>query len=170
MLCRCANVLQGVGSDFLVKRLEASRVWCLVAASLVFFAAQMAAINVTNPHFLGLVSSLSGLGYGFLFGVFPSIVAETFGIHGLSQNWGFMTLSPAISGNIFNLFYGRVFDAHSIVGEDGDHTCFDGVDCYKNAYYVALFACGLGLLTTLWTIRHQAVARKAEDSKTVAQD
>lgn len=130
----------------------------------------MAAISVTNPHYLGLVSSLSGLGYGFLFGVFPSIVAETFGIHGLSQNWGFMTLSPAISGNVFNLFYGRVFDAHSIVGEDGEHTCFDGLDCYKNAYYVALLACGLGLLTTLWTIRHQAVAREAEHSKTVAQD
>jgi MFS family permease len=137
---------------------------------LVFCLAQLAAISITNPHFLSLVSGLSGLGYGFLFGVFPSIVAETFGIHGLSQNWGFMTLSPAISGNIFNLFYGAVFDAHSIVGDDGERHCYDGLDCYKNAYFVTLFACGLGLLTTLWTIRHQAVARENEDSKAVAQD
>jgi len=44
--------------------------------------------------------------YGFLFGVYPSLVAETFGVHGLSQNWGCMTLAPVISGNIFNLLYG----------------------------------------------------------------
>lgn len=136
----------------------------------MFFIAQVFALNVTNPHFLGFVSGLSGLGYGFLFGVFPSIVAETFGIHGLSQNWGFMTLSPVISGNIFNLFYGRVFDSHSIVGPDGDRTCPDGLDCYKNAYFMTLGACGLGLLTTLWTIRHQHVAREREDNKTVAVD
>src|SRR5688572_22971956 len=84
----------GVGSDMLVKRLGASRVWCLVIACFIFFIAQVCALTITNPHLLGFVSGLSGLGYGFLFGVFPSIVAETFGIRGLSQNWGFMTLSP----------------------------------------------------------------------------
>lgn len=161
----------GVGSDFLVKVLHASRVWCLVVASFIFFIAQLCALNIANPQFLGLVSGLSGLGYGFLFGVFPSIVAETFGIHGLSQNWGFMTLSPVISGNIFNLFYGTVLDSHSIVSPEGERSCPDGLDCYKNAYFVTLGACGIGLIVTLSTIRHQYLARlKEEDSKGTAQD
>lgn len=164
------RLLSGVGSDFLVKVVGASRGWCLVVASLVFFVAQICALNVVNPHFLGLVSGLSGLGYGFLFGVFPSIVAETFGIHGLSQNWGFMTLSPVISGNIFNMFYGVIFDKHSVVGEDGDRSCPDGVDCYRNAYFVTLFACALGTLTTLWTIRHQHLERMKEEGKGTAED
>ncbi|KAK0645552.1 major facilitator superfamily domain-containing protein [Cercophora newfieldiana] len=164
------RLLSGVGSDFLVKGLGASRAWCLVIASLVFTVAQLSALNVTNPHFLGFVSSLSGLGYGFLFGVFPSIVAETFGIHGLSQNWGFMTLAPAVSGNIFNLIYGSVFDNHSIVDGNNERSCPSGLDCYKNAYFVTLGACGLGLLTTLWTIRHQAVKREQEDAKVIAVD
>ncbi|KAK1755975.1 major facilitator superfamily domain-containing protein [Echria macrotheca] len=164
------RLLSGVGSDFLVKNIGASRAWCLVIASFVFSVAQVFALNVVNPHLLGFVSGLSGLGYGFLFGVFPSIVAETFGIHGLSQNWGFMTLSPVISGNIFNLFYGTVFDSHSVVDDNGDRSCPDGLDCYRNAYFVTLGACGLGFITTLWTIRHQYLARQREEAKTVAVD
>ncbi|SPQ20063.1 e6ecd097-12a1-4e4c-8635-e7a4bb17d2ef [Thermothielavioides terrestris] len=166
----CGRLLSGVGSDFLIKVLHASRAWCLVIACFVFCVAQLCALNITNPHLLGFVSGLSGLGYGFLFGVFPSIVAESFGIHGLSQNWGFMTLSPVLSGNVFNLFYGAVFDSHSIVGPDGERSCLDGLDCYKNAYFVTLAACGLGIVVTLTTIRHQYLQRLREEGKGAAED
>ncbi len=139
-------------------------------ASIIFCVAQVCALNITNPHILGFVSGFSGLGYGFLFGVFPSIVAETFGIHGLSQNWGFMTLSPVMSGNIFNLFYGFVFDRHSVIEPGGERSCPDGVECYRAAYVVTLVACGLGLVVTLWVIRHQRMQRLKEDGKGDAED
>ncbi|KAI1142225.1 MFS general substrate transporter [Hypoxylon sp. FL0543] len=158
------RLLSGVGSDFLVKVLHASRVWCLVVASGIFSIAQICALNVTNPHLLGFVSGFSGLGYGFLFGVFPSIVAESFGIHGLSQNWGFMTLSPVISSNIFNLFYGTVFDSHSVIDKNGVRSCTEGLNCYWAAYVVTLGACGLGLVVTLWVIWHQRKTRLAESA------
>ncbi len=144
--------------------------WCLVFAAAIFVAAQICAINITDPHFLGFVSSLSGLGYGFLFGVFPSIVAEAFGIHGLSQNWGFMTLSPVVSGNVFNLFYGAVFDKHSIVEPSGERSCSDGLDCYRAAYFVTLAACGLGLVVTLLVIRHQYLQRQKDAGKRSLED
>ncbi len=48
--------------------------------------------------------------YGFLFGVYPSLVAEAFGVHGLSQNWGCMIFAPVIAGNMFNLLYGTLFN------------------------------------------------------------
>ncbi|KAK4157256.1 major facilitator superfamily domain-containing protein [Chaetomidium leptoderma] len=166
----CGRLLSGVGSDFLVKVLHANRAWCLVAACVVFCIAQLCAINIANPHLLGFVSGLSGLGYGFLFGVFPSIVAESFGIHGLSQNWGFMTLSPVISGNIFNLLYGVIFDSHTIVGPGGERYCPDGLDCYKNAYYVTLAACGVGIVVTLSTIRQQYQQRLRDEGKGTAED
>ncbi|KAL1844148.1 hypothetical protein VTK73DRAFT_2638 [Phialemonium thermophilum] len=159
------RLLSGIGSDFLVKVLKASRVWCLVVASLIFCVAQVCALRIGNPHLLGLVSGLSGLGYGFLFGVFPSIVAETFGIHGLSQNWGFMTLSPVLSGAVFNQFYGVVFDHHSVVGPNGERSCLEGLACYAAAYRVTLGACGLGLLVTLFTIRHQHRVRREEEQQ-----
>ncbi|KAI0142777.1 MFS general substrate transporter [Xylariaceae sp. FL1272] len=159
------RLLSGVGSDFLVKVLHASRIWCVVIAALIFSLAQICALNILNPHLLGFVSGFSGLGYGFLFGVYPSIVAESFGIHGLSQNWGFMTLSPVISSNIFNLFYGMVFDAHSVVEPDGQRRCEKGIECYRSAYDVTLAACGLGLGVTLYVIWHQARSKVREAGK-----
>lgn len=154
----------------LVKKLNASRVWCLVIACFIFFFAQICALSVTNPHFLGFVSGLSGLGYGFAFGVFPSIVAETFGIRGLSQNWGFMTLAPVVSGNIFNLFYGTTYDHHSIKKPDGERVCMEGLECYRAAYVVTLGACAAGVLVTLLTIRHQHSVRVKEQMKADEED
>ncbi|KAH6688076.1 major facilitator superfamily domain-containing protein [Plectosphaerella plurivora] len=163
-ICSFAGrLLSGVGSDIIVKALGGSRVWCLAVSSLIFSVAQLCALNILNPHMLGFVSGLSGLAYGILFGVFPSIVAETFGIHGLSQNWGVMTLSPVVSGNIFNLFYGIVFDKHSVLGPEGERVCHDGIECYQSAYLVTLSACAVGLAVTLWVIRHQHVAWAKED-------
>jgi len=144
----------GVGSDFIVKRLHASRTWCLAISSGIFMVAQLSAMVITNPHFLFIVSSFTGLAYGFAFGVFPSIIAETFGVHGLSQNWGAMTLAPVVSGNIFNLFYGAVFDAHSKILESGERVCDDGLNCYRNAYVVTLVSCLLGMGVSLWSIWH----------------
>jgi MFS family permease len=153
-----------------VKVLRASRVWCLVIASGIFSIAQLCALNIVNPNLLGFVSGFSGLGYGFLFGVFPSIVAESFGIHGLSQNWGFMTLAPIVSSNVFNIFYGSVFDAHSVVEEDGTRTCIDGLDCYRSAYLVTLCACLVGIVVTLWVIWHQSQERAKEVGKARSED
>lgn len=144
-----------MGSDFLVKVLRVSRVWCLVLACLIFLMAQICALNIENPDLLWLVSALSGLGYGFLFGVYPSIVAETFGIRGLSQNWGWMTLSPVLSSNAFNIFYGTVYDEHSVVEPNGERACDLGLECYKSAYWATFFACFAGIAVTLWTIRDQ---------------
>jgi MFS family permease len=157
------RLLSGVGSDFLVKVLKASRLWCLTVASLIFLVAQLFALNVQNPHYLGLVSGFTGLAYGFLFGCFPSLVAEAFGVHGLSQNWGAMTVSPVISGNIFNLFYGMVYDKHSIVKDDGTRVCTEGLDCYRSAYLVTLVACVVGLVLNLWAIRYTHKLREEEN-------
>ncbi|KAI9736066.1 MAG: hypothetical protein M1818_006242 [Claussenomyces sp. TS43310] len=156
------RLCSGVGSDVLVKGLHASRTWCLALASTLFTIAQISAISITNPHFLFTVSSLTGLAYGFLFGVFPSIVAETFGIHGMSQNWGVMTMAPVVSGNIFNLFYGVVFDAHSKILDGGERVCDAGLDCYRNAYVVTIVSCVFGLGVSLWSIRHGHVRKLAE--------
>jgi len=157
--------LSGVGSDFLVKVLHASRLWCLTAASAIFLIAQILALNIENPHFLVSVSSLTGLAYGFLFGCFPSLVAEAFGINGLSTNWGFITLAPVISGNVFNLFYGTVYDKHTIVNPDGERACDEGLNCYRSAYVMTCFACLAGLAVSLWSIYYTHKLRVEEEKE-----
>jgi MFS family permease len=135
----------------------------LTFASLVFFAAQLFALHIENPHYLGLVSGFTGLGYGFLFGCFPSLVAEAFGIHGLSQNWGAMTVSPVISGNILNLFYGMIFDKHSIFKDGGERECTEGLSCYRSAYVLTAVASVVGLIVSLWSIRYTHKLREEEE-------
>ncbi|EGX94663.1 MFS transporter, putative [Cordyceps militaris CM01] len=153
------RLLSGIGSDFLVKKLGASRVWCLVTSGLIFTVAQVCGLTISTPSYLFLLSGLSGIAYGLLFGVFPSIVAETFGIHGLSQNWGFMTLAPVVSSNIFNLVYGSILDHHSVFYPSGERSCHEGLECYRTAYGITFASCLVGVAITIWVIRHQYVAK-----------
>lgn len=105
-----------------------SRFWCLVISSSIFCLAQICALIIENPHLLVSVSGITGckialdhenvtleqllsimalVGYGFLYGVTPSLVAESFGVAGLSTNWGVLNLSPVVFGNLFNILYGK---------------------------------------------------------------
>lgn len=156
------RLASGVGSDVLVKRLHMSRFWCLAASASVFTAAQLCAIKIENPNHLWAVSSLTGFAYGALFGVYPALVADAFGVQGLSLNWGFMTLAPVISGNVFNLCYGRIYDHHSTVLPGGERDCPEGLRCYAAAYWVTCASSVLGILVSLWCIRHQHVVKMRE--------
>lgn len=136
-----------------------SRSWCLFISSTILLLAQVCGTQIDNPHVLGLLSSLTGLAYGFLYGVYPALVAETFGVNGLSQNWGSMTLAGILFGNIFNLIYGHIYDQHSIILPDGRRDCKDGLYCYRNAYFVTLGASLVGVMISLWSIHHDWVGK-----------
>ena len=165
----CGRLASGVGSDVIIKKLNMSRFWCLFLSSLLFLLAQIFGITIAAPHALGLVSGLTGLAYGFLFGVYPALVVETFGIGGLSQNWGTMTLAPIPFGNLFNLVYGRIYDRHSIIGEDGARDCREGLQCYRNAYLVTTVASVIGVGISLWSIRYD-YAGKARSRRTMERE
>lgn len=155
----------GIGSDFLVKKLKTSRFWCMVASSSLFVVAQILALSVQNPHYLWTVSGISGLAYGALFGVSPSLVADAFGVSGLSLNWGVMMLSVVIWGNLFNIVYGRVFDAHSKILENGDRLCSEGISCYRDAYLATFSVSILAVAASLWSVWHDNKARKAKEDE-----
>lgn len=164
------RLLSGIGSDMLVKKLNMSRFWCLFISATVFTGTQLAGAAISNPNQLVVVSGCTGVAYGFLFGVFPSLVAHTFGIGGLSQNWGVMTLAPVLSGNLFNLIYGTIYDKHSIIAPDGERDCPDGLACYQGAYYTTFFSGVAGIVVCLWSIWrehqiHQAFHRKVEHDR-----
>lgn len=97
------------------------------------------------------------MAYGFLFGVYPALVAQTFGVNGLSQNWGTMTLAGVTFAQLFNLVYGTIYDHHSFIRPDGQRYCPDGVKCYRGAYWLTFGASLLGVGISLWSIRHERV-------------
>lgn len=125
--------------------------------------AQFCALIISDPNLLVFVSGLTGLAYGLLFGVYPSLVAHTFGVNGLSTNWGTMTLAPVITGNIFNLIYGRIYDSHSIINDKGQRECLEGLECYGAAYWVTFFAALGAVLVSLWSVWHENQIHKSNE-------
>lgn len=170
-LASCAGrLLSGMGSDVLVKRLHMNRMWCLFISALAFTAAQLSALQIENPRYLAFVSGLTGLAYGILYGFFPSLLAQKFGVKGMSQNWGTIILSPVISGNLFNILYGKMYDKHSVVLPDGERECLEGRSCYWAASFVALLAAVGGTALSLASIwkehrmwKHKDVAQRRSD-------
>jgi hypothetical protein len=153
------RLVSGIGSDWLIHH-HASRFWMLVASATVFVVAQIIAITLEDPNHLYWLSGCTGIAYGVLFGVYPALVADAFGAAGLGINWGCMTWAPVVSGNVFNLFYGRVLDQHSDYksdpsGKGGERVCVEGRDCYASAYYVTLCSAVVGVLWSCWCIRQE---------------
>ncbi|KAK5116526.1 hypothetical protein LTR85_009151 [Meristemomyces frigidus] len=155
----------GIGSDWLIHH-HASRFWTLVASACLFAAAQVVALTLENPNQLFWLSGLTGLAYGALFGVYPALVADAFGPTGMGINWGAMTMAPVVSGNIFNLAYGRILDKHSYFEGDGkgggERLCREGRECYGSAYWITLVASLVGVCWSLWCIRHEHVEKVRE--------
>jgi hypothetical protein len=152
----------GIGSDLIVKRLHHSRFWCAAIAATIFSLAQVCAIKISNPAHLWAVSGLTGLAYGVLFGVLPALVVDAFGSEGFAVNWGFMTLAPVVSGNVYNLFYGAAYDSNSVVGPDGQRGCELGVECYRTAYYVTFVSSVLGIFACFWGIWGEGRRKRRE--------
>jgi MFS family permease len=166
-LASCAGrLLSGAGSDLLVKKLDMNRLWCLFVSALMFTAAQLSALQIENPHYLALVSAFTGLAYGILYGFFPSLLAQRFGVKGMSQNWGTMILAPIISGNLFNILYGEVYDKHSIILPDGERECLEGSSCYRTTTLVTLLAGLLGTVLSLLSIwRENKIWKKEVEAR-----
>ncbi|KAH9815718.1 putative TPP enzyme family protein [Teratosphaeria destructans] len=143
----------GIGSDWLIHH-QASRFWTLIASACIFGAAQIAALTIENPNRLFILSSLTGLAYGALFGVYPALVADAFGPSGMGINWAAMTMAPVLSANFFNLAYGAILDAHSHSdGESkggGQRVCLEGKIhvTFDSNMYTASFA----FFEALWQV------------------
>ena len=155
----------GIGSDWLIHH-NASRFWTLVSSACIFSGAQIVGLTLQNPNQLFLLSGLTGLAYGALFGVYPALVADAFGPTGMGINWGAMTLAPVITGNVYNLMYGSILDKHSTFHGDprggGERVCDEGRECYANAYWLTLTSSVVGVAWSLYCIRQQKRQRLLE--------
>ncbi|KAI0771714.1 MFS general substrate transporter [Trametes elegans] len=114
----CAGrILIGIIADFVKGKLRLQRSTCLLLVAVMFIVSQVVCLSIESVRDLWKASALLGIAYGGLFGLFPTLVIEWFGLPHFSENWGFVSLSPMLGGNIFSLAFGRNLDAH---GTDDD--------------------------------------------------
>ncbi|KAG1838706.1 major facilitator superfamily domain-containing protein [Suillus subalutaceus] len=178
-VCNFAGrILIGLIADLIRFRLCLPRAYCFCIVSTLFVVSQLSAISINDVAHLWKATALLGLAYGSLFGIAPTIVIDWFGLSHLSENWGFISLSPLVGGNLFSLMFGRNLDSHasnddtethsplSLIRRGGlpsEHQCFDGRDCYVSSLYVTATACLIALGLSVWAgIRDQ---RKTVEAK-----
>lgn len=132
------RILMGLMSDLVVNRTGDARyrVFLLLLVCTLALLSQGAAAwpnIISDLKKLFGMSIVTGLMYGTLFGLCPVLTFEWFGLRHFSQNWGIISLSPVLAGNIFNLLFGKVYDSH--VPKDGhSHFCPDGEECFRSVF------------------------------------
>ncbi|TFK53323.1 MFS general substrate transporter [Heliocybe sulcata] len=161
------RILIGLLADFTKNTLQLPRSYCAIAVAALCLISQLTAIWVGDVSELWKASALLGLAYGSLFGLYPTLCIEWFGMPHFSENWGFLSLAPLLGGNAFSIAFGRNLDAHA-APEDADqsvspssrltrrgglpstHQCFDGGECYIASLYMTTVACLLALGLSIW--------------------
>ncbi|BFZ54121.1 GTP-binding protein rbg1 [Savitreella phatthalungensis] len=128
----CAGrIFAGIVSDIVKARFGIQRSIFLVFSAILFVLLAAGIYTNTSSHAVVLYTSLMGFGYGQLFGIAPVLTSELFGLRHFSTNWGMMSIAPGISGNIFNLLFGHIYDTHS---DPHTHICAQGINCYRSAF------------------------------------
>lgn len=182
----------GMIADFAKNQLQLPRSLCISLVAALFIISQLAVYKIDHVSDLWKGSALLGLAYGGMFGLFPTIVIEWFGLRGyfrlkhlklkltfdptahFSENWGFVSLSPVIGGNVFSIAFGRNLDAHNPgapegatrnsstsllrsfadaradVDSDVSHQCLQGRECYASSLLMTTAACSFALLLALY--------------------
>ena len=170
----------GVVADF-GKHRGMRRAWCISMVAALFFVSQLAGLGVQDVEHLQYAVILVGISYGGIFGLLPTITIEWFGMgtqqffsvgigetnlsSGISfctikslhtahfsGNWGLVSLSPLVAGNIFSMIFGRIFDAHSSYSGDGMR-CLEGAQCYSASLYVTTWACIFALILAFVAVK-----------------
>ncbi|KDQ53050.1 hypothetical protein JAAARDRAFT_162309 [Jaapia argillacea MUCL 33604] len=165
------RIIIGLAADFTKNRLHLPRVYCASLVALMFLISQVTCMSIEDVQNLWKASASLGLAYGGLFGLFPTLMIEWFGLPHFSENWGYLSLSPMLGGNLFSIAFGTNLDAHapsdhqvsgvsslnatapSLLSRDGlpsIHQCYEGRECYVASLYMTTSACFVALGLSLW--------------------
>jgi len=134
----------GIAADF-GKHRGIRRAHCIPVVAALFLISQLVGLGVRDIEHLKYAVILVGVSYGGVFGLLPTIIIEWFGIAHFSENWGLVSLSPLVAGNVFSMLFGRILDSHSSRDEDGMR-CLEGARCYSASLYVTTWACLFALI------------------------
>ncbi|CCM06575.1 uncharacterized protein FIBRA_08853 [Fibroporia radiculosa] len=163
----------GILADFSKTFLRLPRSFCITLIACVFVVSQVTCFYIDTVQNLWKASALLGLAYGAMFGLFPTIVIEWFGLPHFSENWGFVALAPMLGSNVLSIAFGRNLDAHASpsaptsnatahpglashagilarAGLPSERQCFDGRACYVDSIRLTIGACCLALGLALY--------------------
>ncbi|KAF9931945.1 hypothetical protein FBU30_009240 [Linnemannia zychae] len=124
-----------------------NRIGFLLYAGICVWLGQVFGTSVRDISDLARVSLFVGLGYGSVFGVAPTIVSEWFGVYNFGINWGWISVAPAIGGQVFNLVFGWIYDLEA----QHEHTleCF-GIECFHKSFVLGSISSFFGVCVLIY--------------------
>ncbi|KAJ7618509.1 major facilitator superfamily domain-containing protein [Roridomyces roridus] len=165
------RIVIGVLSDNLKNRFGLPRSYSAILVSTLFFFSQLLAAQIGDVQSLWKASMLVGFSYGTIFGLWPTLCIEFFGLSHFSENWGYLSLSPLVGGNLFSIAFGRNLDAHEPVESTAAvravaiaHQCLEGRSCYVATLGLTSIACFAAILLSglvAWRERRKLLAAGA---------
>lgn len=153
------RIVIGIAADTFKHRFGLPRTFATMIVATGFIISQLITYHVEDIQHLWKASVILGGSYGMLFGLYPTLVIEWFGLGHFSENWGFLSLAPAFGGNLLSLLFGKNLDAHdphtedlSIIGalSDGSHQCLEGRFCYIDTLRLTILACSIALCMSIY--------------------
>ncbi|TDH66804.1 hypothetical protein CCR75_002171 [Bremia lactucae] len=137
------RLLAGTISD--IYRLRYPRAYFAGISTLLTAVTQMAFLFVP-PNWLVLPVALAGFSEGVMFGTFPVIIREEFGLHNFGKNFGLLSIANCVG---YPLFFGPLASymyQHSagVRVVDGVEKCF-GAQCFAHIFVVAIVLSALSL-------------------------
>ncbi|KAJ2007091.1 hypothetical protein H4R26_000984 [Coemansia thaxteri] len=135
--------------------LPRSGILVVVVFSMVFSQVIAGAAETLSTLLLG--SALTGLSYGFLFGIVPTLVSVWFGTSHFGSNWGMTTVLIGFSGQGLGAFFGYIYDANM---PDQDPAKCKGGACYRDAFVLSVGVSMLGLLAAIVLARRRGDRRR----------
>lgn len=152
-LANCTGrLVSGTISDTLRTKLQLSRIYAL------FLSVTLCGVGMTMCKELHSVDDLwsttvvVGLFYGTVFGAFPGIISDSFGVKCLSSNWGLVALAPIPATSFLAPRIGKLYDASA----DASGKCVGPV-CFAGAFnlHIILTFVTFGLVVAALILNHR---------------
>jgi len=143
----------GAVSDLLRTRYPRA---CFAGLSALLTATTQVVFLSVPPSWLVLPVAMAGFSEGVMFGTFPVIIREEFGLQHFGKNFGLLSLANCIGYPLFfsplaSYVYQHAATTHTV---DGVEKCF-GAQCFGPVFAVAIALSAVALLCCIQLARLQ---------------
>lgn len=131
------------------------------AVSVVLTALTQLVFLTIPPAYLLLPVVMAGVSEGVMFGIFPVIIRESFGLHHYGKNYGLISVANCIG---YPLLYSPIgsyvyHQAATVSPTDGLERC-TGSQCFRPVFLLVIGLCCLALVCCLQLARIQLQRRR----------
>lgn len=150
-LSTATRLLVGVAADWISsedRKVPISKIWLLLLLVLVGAVGQVAVLFRVP---FSWISVLSGISYGGIFTIYPTVVASVWGVDLMGSTWGAFMVAPAIGSILFSLFHGARLD---LCPTRGVYVGGDNDGCL-NGYFLVAASCliiSAAVIVVVWRL------------------